>query len=154
VDEFLPESGEKIHFLYLRQIVVTVMPDDEGHSLDGCLDFLRYLSLPASVSILRCTRSEENAMVHFPPTEYRELIQNIVILSHADYGDLEGRLEGVTIFAQLGIFDDFSPLHDICNQFFNIKSISLPSSWLRGHRMKLRRLINELHRLSRPEPDQ
>jgi len=130
------------------------MPDDEGHSLDGCLDFLRYLSLPASVSILWCTRSEENAMVHFPPTEYRELIQNIVILSHADYGDLEGRLEGVTIFAQLGIFYDLSRLHDICNQFFNIKSISLPSSWLRGHRVKLRRLINELHRLSRPEPDQ
>ena len=75
-------------------------------------------------------------------------MRDIVILSHADqpdYGDLDGRIEGVTIFAPSGIFDDLSPLHDICNQFVNVKSISLPSLWLREHRVKLMRLINELH---------
>jgi len=54
-------------------------------------------------------------------------MRDIVILSHADqpdYGDLDGRIEGVTIFAPSGIFDDLSPLHDICNQFVNVKSTS------------------------------
>jgi len=40
VDEFPPESGKEIHLPRLRQIVV--MPDEDGYSLDGCLDFLRY----------------------------------------------------------------------------------------------------------------
>ena len=80
-------------------------------------------------SILLSKRSEIYELAYFPPTKYRQLVQNIVVSLHPpDY--LNRLIEGTTLFTSLGNINDLSTLHELCIQFFNVTLISLPSSWL------------------------
>jgi len=127
---FPPEPGEDIHLPHLTQVVAIPLEYGSSWDGDGRLDYLRHLSLPPSVPILwSTTRSQIYELAYFPPTEYRELVQNIVVSLHPpDY--LNCLIEGTTLFTSLGNINDLSTLHELCIRFFNVTSISLPSSWL------------------------
>ena len=128
--------------------------DEDGR--DRSLDILRYLSLPASVSILwgPCSDGTESYyMVHFPSTKRCNLVQNIVVsLEQLDHC----LIEGDTAFVSEDNIDDLPKLHELCTRFVNVTSISLPSPWITGYprfragsqgytRSMLPQLVHELY---------
>ena len=148
------KSGKRIRLPNLRQIEVMLESFDE-HGRDRSLDILRYLSLPASVSILwsPCSDgSESHYMVHFPSTKRCNLVQNIVVsLEQLDHC----LIEGDTAFVSADNIDDSPKLHELCTRFVNVTSMSLPSLWIMSYptfragsrytRSMLPQLVNELY---------
>ena len=61
---------------------------------------------------------------HFPPTEYLELVQSIVIsLDQPDYLNCTCLIEGGILFLASKVFEVTLPLHPICQRRLDISPI-------------------------------
>ena len=146
-------TSDRVRLPYLKYIEIRSDEDEyeeDGPQTECDLSILHCLSLPSSTSVVWTTngiRDGESIEMDpnmFPPREYRDRVQDVVISCGREDCFL---MKGSTIFSPSKDIQSYT-IYTLCTGFPNVTSISLPSSWLgpqcEGDPSELAELIQKL----------